>query len=270
MKMQLHDRYAGDAAMQTFVRTLPDAFDQTGEVLYAKRNTIRRMTVGATAVVVKRFKRPHLAQALYYSTFGRSKARRAFLFGQELLRRGIDTPTPIAFVETKCCGILRQSYYICGEDNNLPIRTLLHRPEGFDRPLARAFAQFAATLHVKGVLHGDLNSTNTLYRQCDDGTYAFSVIDINRMKFYPADTLPPLDECLENLTRFTGDMQLFGIVAYFYADTMAQRFGIDRQTLIDKAVATKMRHDERWRKRKSFLKKLKRKSAPKSPTQPQQ
>lgn len=264
MKIQLHDRYISDAPMQIFINTLPYAFDQVGEVLHAKRNTIRRTTVGSTAVVVKRFKRPNFAQALYYSTFGRSKAHRAFLFGQELLRRGIDTPMPIAFIETKCCGILRQSYYICAEDNNLPICTLFHRPEGFDRSLARAFAQFAATLHLKGILHNDLNSTNTRYCHCDDGNFTFSVIDINRMKFYPMDTLPPFAECLENITRFTRNMQLFGTVAYFYADAMAQRFGIDRQKLIDKAVAQKFHHDDHRRRRKAFLKKLKRKSKTKS------
>ena len=256
MKMVMAPQVAAGSVLHGFIESLPQRFSEAGTLLYDERNVIREFDIEGQRVVVKRFRRPNWVQRVAYTYFCKGKARRAYEHGQELLRRGINTPQPLAYIELRSAGLLCDSYYVCGWDGHPPIADLLNRVEEFDRPLARDFALFAAQLHRLGILHHDLNSTNTLYERQDNGSYTFSVIDINRMDFY--DSLPPLKECLENITRFTGNMQLFGYVAWFYADAMAADFGLERDELQRMAVERKERHDRRWYRRKRMLRKLKR------------
>lgn len=264
--VELHPALAADDELIAVVGNLPLSFDIVeGETLHRGRNVIRRLHLTAAALIAKRFRRPNLFQSIYYTITNSSKARRAFNNAVELLRRGIDTPHPAAFAEQRTLGLITDCYYFCAEDDAPAIAAPLNKAEQFDPQLATAFALFAAQLHRKGILHGDLNSTNTLYRLRHDGSYRFSVIDINRMKFYAEDHLPPLDECLENLTRFTGRMDLFEHVATAYASEMAEAFGLSSEDLKQRAIARKQLHDQRWRRRKRMLHPFKKKSKPHPP-----
>ena len=257
MRKEIHKKYQTDSSICEFVDGLPQRFEQEGTLLYDERNVIRRFEVNGTVLVVKRFKRPNFFQRIAYTFFRSSKAFRAYHNGEELIRRGISTPFPIAYLETYSTGLIEYAYYVCGEDNAPPIADLFNRVEEFDRPLAKAFAHFAAHLHQLGILHHDLNSTNTLFHPIPSSpdTYTFSVIDINRMDFMEG--LPPLKECLENLTRFTGRMDLFTYVAKCYSEVMADSFGLQENELLRLAVRQKENHDARWKRRKNFLKRFK-------------
>lgn len=242
--------------LRGFVEHLPEAFRTQGSVVYSDRNVIKRFDVAGRVLVVKRFKRPNLVQKVAYSFFCKGKARRAFEHGLELLRRGIDTPQPVAYLELKRAGLLYDSFYVSLWDGHQPIVKLIDGQADFDRQLVRDFALFAARLHRLGILHHDLNSTNTLYERQADGHYTFSVIDINRMDFY--DGLPPLKECLENITRFTGNMQLFGYFLWFYADTLAADFSMTSAQLTETAMKQKHKHDDSYARRKRVLRRLRR------------
>ena len=100
MRKEIHKKYQTDSSICEFVDGLPQRFEQEGSLLYDERNVIRRFEVNGTVLVVKRFKRPNFFQRIAYTFFRSSKAFRAYHNGEELIRRGISTPFPIAYLET--------------------------------------------------------------------------------------------------------------------------------------------------------------------------
>ncbi|MBQ4222926.1 MAG: hypothetical protein II674_03735 [Prevotella sp.] len=213
MSMEVNPHYEH---LREFVIALPSRFDQEGTLIYDDRNKIKKFTIGGETVVVKRFRRPNFVQKVAYTFFKKGKAERAYRNGGRLLELGFSTPVNIAFLETKHGGLLEDGFLVTGVDDTPPIRELLEWPAQFDRRLAKAFAAFAVSLHEKGVLHDDLNSTNVQYDDRGGDDIRFSLIDINRMHF--REGWPPLHECLENITRFTYKEDLFDYVARNYIE----------------------------------------------------
>ena len=248
-EITINENYRDDRALCDFVEALPDRF-AGGTLIFEKRNTIRRFAVDSASVpevIVKRFHRLKGIKRLIYTFFRTTKASRAYHNGLELLARGIDTPEPLAFIEIKSGRLVRDCYFISRPTDFKAIRGPLNDATEFDRPLARAFAVFAARLHEAGVLHHDLNSTNTIYRAEPDGSYSFSVIDTNRMDF--TDGRPPLDACIANIVRFTRRLDLFEYVARSYAEVC----GLDPDTFAADALTAKHRFDNARRRRKRLL-----------------
>lgn len=245
-KVIIASEYADDDSLNDFIHTLPSSFGQCPEVLWSGRNEVRALSLhSGRQIVVKRFKTPMLIQQLGY-LFRTHKARKAYLNAQELLRRGIDTPHPVACILHYRQCLIHDAYYISLRNDNPPIEDLLYRDD-WDEDLARAFALFAATLHRRGILHHDLNDTNVRYARNADGEYLFSLIDINRMSFYDRLEDIPMKERIENITRFTNRAKLFEYVAREYALS----FGLDITTWLPRAVRQKKRHDiNRYRRKR--------------------
>ena len=253
-KCHINPKYANEPRLQTFLETLPASFADSGTMVWNGRNKIKIFSLPSQSddseelcIVAKRFKRLNFLQKQIYA-IRRNKALRAFLNGMELCRRGIDTPEPIACVEIKQGPWIKDAFYLSGKTTLQSIEAQVDRPD-WNRDLAKAFARFAATLHDKGILHNDLNDTNVLYRQDEAGNFHFSVIDINRMKFCQPTHHISDKKCIENLTRFTGRIDLFAFVAREYAKVR----GLDTTHWVAKAVRQKDRHDYKWRWRKAVL-----------------
>ncbi|MDU1906473.1 MAG: lipopolysaccharide kinase InaA family protein [Dysgonomonas sp.] len=256
IKTVISPEYEANPLVKSFITELPTIFENSGEILYAERNLIKKYELDKSdnilnEVVVKRYKRPNSIQKIIYGFFRSSKAERAFHNATELRKRGISTPREIAYIEITKNGLFEYGYYISGSDNAPPIRERLIELEDFDRTMAKDFAKFAAILHKKGILHGDLNSTNVLYHS-EKNEYTFSVIDINRMKFFDEGTIIPKEECFDNLTRFTGRMDLYEFVLNSYI----KERNWDIEADLKEAINIKKLHDEQWKRRKSFLRKL--------------
>ncbi|MDO5447314.1 MAG: lipopolysaccharide kinase InaA family protein [Prevotellaceae bacterium] len=216
-------------------------FDNDGIVIFNGRNTIKAFNVDGHEVVVKRFQRPNYVKKIIYTFFRKSKAYRSYFNAKELVKRGISTPAPIEYIETKRFGLLDYCYYVCERNDDPPIEDLIDRDD-WNHELAAALAVFAAKLHQKGVLHKDFNDTNIRY----DKDFNFSLIDLNRMAIYPEGAEIPLNICLDNLTRFTGRIDLFEYVAREYAACR----GLDVDATAKLALSIKNRHDKAWRIRK--------------------
>lgn len=254
IKYDVNPKYADRKGLRKYMEALPQSFWQGGEILWNKRNKIKAFDLPTDCdgeqpytIVVKRFKHLNIIQKLIYF-FRPNKARRAFLNGMELVKRGVNTPDPIAAVEIKAGLWLNEAFYICDETTLQSIENETDRDD-WNRQLAAAFANYVAILHDKGVLHNDLNDTNVLFQLDQDGSYHFSVIDINRMTFYPEDTTIPDKQCIENLTRFTGRLDLFEYVVHEYAKVR----GLETETWVSMAIRQKRRHDRNWRRRKALL-----------------
>ena len=241
MKVIVHPDYA---AWKDEISRIPEEFDSRGETLYQGRNTVKRFRRADTNWVVKRYKRPNIVQRIAYTFFEPSKAERAYRYAHLLKEKGISTPEGIAYIEEKKHGLLRDSYFVSTECADRPIFPELVETPAYDETLTDELAAFFVRLHESGILHGDLNLNNILYRRTPDGQCHFTVIDTNRSHF--KDNLTP-EECLDNLKRVTHRRDLLEDIVGKYARlrgwdrTGSIRFVLDALERFEKRRALKRR-----------------------------
>ena len=213
MKIVVDERYQH---LSDAVARLPQMMDEgQGEVIYDSRNRVVRFVIDGQALMVKRFKRVNIIQQVVYTFFRKTKAERAFLFAEEFLRRGIDTPPPVAYMEERCYGLFSIGYFVSLEVAGTETSQLLREVQDYPQALAEAVAQQIVTMHNKGILHGDLNLSNLLVTTKSDGSFHFIMIDTNRSHF--RDSVPSDEECLNNLIRLTHRRDLYEDLVRCYA-----------------------------------------------------
>lgn len=154
------------------------------KVLCARRNIVEKVTLRGVEMVVKRYKRPNLFNRFAYTFIRKTKARRAYEYAFRLLDCGIGTPSPVAYVEVKRCGLFSEGYFFSlympyGMLSDMATETLPVSEE-----LINDFVDFAFMLHSKGVLPRDFNSSNIFcWFNEDMEKFCFALTDINRMRF---------------------------------------------------------------------------------------
>lgn len=216
-----------------------------GELLYDKRNKIRRFTLeDGSVVIVKQYKKPNFFQRICYSTFWNNKAKKSYFFGNMLLNLGIDTPRPIAAVTYYNNIGMENRYYFASTEDSRP-DCLILRDGNMDnpQPMIDALSAYLIHLHELGFLHGDTNLSNFLYSRNADGSFSFSVIDTNRSRFLgrPANK----KEALSNLIRLTHKRSLLCEIITSYA--------LQHGWNVEEAVKTVFHLIEKREKRKNFL-----------------
>lgn len=231
--------------LEKFISSLPDSFSGRGEKLHDGRNKVKRFRIGREWIVVKKFKRPNIAQKIIYTFFKSSKAERAYLFAEKLRNLGINTPHEIGYIEIKRNCLLDESYFISTQCSYAALSQILDGAD-FSREAADALAGYLVELHGKGVLHGDLNLTNILYR-IEDGKYEFTLIDTNRSTFKES---PGMKECLENLKRLTHDREMMKYIISAYAQVR----GWDKEAAVKDVMESLSRFEERIRRKRKFQK----------------
>lgn len=192
-------------------------FTTTG-VLFGngKRNTIKLFEVEGKTINVKSFKVPSFYNKIAYKFFRKSKARRSYEYANRLLKYGIGTPLPIAFVENFSFIGLTKSYYISEHlENDLTFRELVENPEYPDHEnILRQFIQFSFSLHENGIEFLDHSPGNTLIKKEDNGKYQFFLVDLNRMNFYQK---IDFDMRMKNLSRLTPKKEMIAVMSNEYA-----------------------------------------------------
>ncbi|MEA1954439.1 MAG: lipopolysaccharide kinase InaA family protein [Campylobacterota bacterium] len=155
--------------------------------------------------VVKSFKIPHLLNKIVYRFFRESKAKRSYDNSVKLLKLGINTPKPIAYIEYYSSIFFTESFYISEFfDYDFEIREVfsdLNYPNR--KNILKKFIEFSYQLHEKGVFHIDYSPGNILIKK-EDGEYLFYIIDVNRMKFLPLDNALRM-KSLSKLTKNKDD-----------------------------------------------------------------
>ncbi len=220
-----------------------------GKLLFKGRNKLilfENIHLGNNTVkiVVKCFKRNGFLKKAIYTWLRKNKAARCYKNAQEIKRRGFLTPQEIAYIEEYKGGLLDQVYYLCEYSSWCPINDYNTDNKNFDHTFVADFAAFVAELHLHGVIHHDLNSTNVNY--CKKGNhYIFSLIDINRMTFYSHEA--PIKESLENLTLFSDISSLY---LYFLKCYVKKRN--NPEINFEKCLTIKKRHDRNRKRKKSF------------------
>ena len=109
MKVEINPAYC---RFSDAIKSIPDVFDKEGETIYKGRNQLKLFCFQGEDFVVKSFKIPHFINKFAYSFIRLSKARRSYEHGLLLRTKGINTPEPIAYIESKKFGLLNDSYYI--------------------------------------------------------------------------------------------------------------------------------------------------------------
>lgn len=136
-----------------------------------------------------------------------SKARRSWIAAAELTRRGIPTAEPLAYFEKQGGGML-DNLFVCEKvDHDFSAREMLvafrdgaGEFSGIQAEDAyRQLAAFLLRLHEHGVFFRDLAGGNILIKKQADGSLNFTLIDINRARFYNRST--PMKQRISDLTR---------------------------------------------------------------------
>lgn len=179
MKLELNKDYG---FLKQWLLDLPQSFNYMGEVLIDGRNQVRLIEVDGCLYVVKYFKRVTLFNRYVYRYLRASKGERAYCNAQTLLQKGIDTPTPIAYLDVYEHARLKYSFFISLYEKGQSAYQLMNQPlQQIDNQL-NELASFLYLIHRKGVFHADLNLTNVLCH-IEDETTKFCLIDNNRIRF---------------------------------------------------------------------------------------
>jgi tRNA A-37 threonylcarbamoyl transferase component Bud32 len=192
-------------------------FSNSGEVfIEGKRNKIKLFKVESDTLNIKAFKMPSFLNSIIYKYFRKSKARRSYEYGNQLLTLGIGTPRPIAYFENTSLLGLKDSYYVSEHlVPDLTYRELVEVPNYPDSEnIQRQFTQFCYKLHQKGIEFKDHSPGNTLIRKNDKGTYDFFLVDLNRMAFH--DTMS-FELRMKNLCRLTPQEKMVALMSKEYA-----------------------------------------------------
>jgi len=180
------------------------------------RNVIKLFELDGKTINIKSFKIPNLINKIAYRYFRKSKARRSFEYATFLLKNGIGTPQPIAYLENYDWIGLKDSYYVSEHlQCDLTFRKLIEMPTYPDfESILRQFTRFSYSLHQKGIEFKDHSPGNTLIKKNVDGKYDFFLVDLNRMDFHEKMSF---ELRMKNLCRLTPVKEMVEIMSSEYA-----------------------------------------------------
>ena len=235
--------------LSDYIAGLPSVFEKEGDTIYRGRNELKRFTApDGTDIVVKHFAHLPAFRRVIYSFVAKSKARRAYDYGMRFSDLGYNTPTPVAYIEIYERGLLSDAYFVSLHNDAEPLFKPLVEAERFDSDLADDVAILMASMHAAGMLHGDPNLSNILYKRQDDGRVSLTLIDTNRSHF---GKYLSLRRCLKNLMRVSHRRDLMRHIVGRYASLR----GLDPVKTVDRVFAMLERF-ERNRERRHRIKKF--------------
>lgn len=182
MKAIINPKYL---SLYDFVLSLPACFDSLSgaETLHQGRNVVKVVWVNDMKVVVKSYERISILNRVVYGTLRQSKSMRAYYNALQLCLLGINTPEPVASIDTRKNGLFDRSFFVSAYSDFEPLTKIADDEDMLNRELLDSLVDFIVKLHGAGVAHNDLNIRNIRYKQQGEG-YEFEVIDNNRMRFY--------------------------------------------------------------------------------------
>ncbi|MDY3070518.1 MAG: lipopolysaccharide kinase InaA family protein [Parabacteroides sp.] len=199
--------------LSSFLHQLPQNFEKEGEILYNRRNLIKRIKLESEDINVKRYAVPCFFNKLIYTFFRPTKCERAYKYPEILIKKGFETPEPIAYIEERKWGLLHFSFFISKQSSyKRDLYEFAEIPANDCKEFIESFAKYTATLHNSGIFHRDYSPGNILF-DIIDGKYHFSLIDINRMDFGNVS----IEKGCSNFARLWGQKDLFVELAKTYA-----------------------------------------------------
>lgn len=197
------------------IRDLIKNFQTKGKNLTeGQRNSIKIFELDGKKINIKSFRIPNAVNKVAYKFFRSSKAERSFLYANQLLKKNIGTPRPIAYAEETSALAFGNSFYVSEHlEYDLTYRELVQQPDfPENETILRAFTRFTFKMHENEVEFLDHSPGNTLIK-INEGKYEFFLVDLNRMNFRVLD----FDARMKNFSRLTPKKEMVRIMANEYA-----------------------------------------------------
>ena len=213
IKYKINKKY--EKLFKDFLLNIKENFKNNDETIHEARNVLKIITHENVPTVVKAFKVPNVVNQFAYAYLRGSKASKSYMNGMKLLELGINSPEPIGYIEFYEKGLLKESFFISiHQKSSFLIREPLYEKSFHDREnIIKQFSVFTYNLHQNNVFHKDYSAGNTLVIDNKDGTYDFSIVDINRMQFKSIN----IDLAMENFNKLWANEETLTIIAKEYA-----------------------------------------------------
>lgn len=174
-----------------FVQAISDCSrllsDQDTEILLDRRNRVGVVALpqqdeSKVDIVIKEFRSRGVNRLK--SLFLRGKAFKSWRGAVTLVERGIETPSPVAYLVKRKGLFLDQSFFLAERVGGVEeIRFLFPElPPSELRQLLISLSQHLSNCHKKGILHRDLSDGNILVKEDKPGEFRFYLIDTNRIR----------------------------------------------------------------------------------------
>lgn len=212
VKYQLNQKFKD---FEIFLLNIKQYFNENSITIHKARNELKVIHYNDIDTVVKSFKIPNIINQIVYAYFRDSKAKKSYINAIKLHELGINTPTPIGYIEFYKNLLFKESFFIAQKyEYDFTIREPLRDINFLNREnLIKQFVAFTFSLHQKNVYHKDYSAGNILVKQISDDNYEFSIVDINRMEFRTIDTSLGLD----NFAKLWLDETNLELIATEYA-----------------------------------------------------
>ena len=248
MKVVINPKYN---YLADFLNSLPYKKPVAEEVFQETRNYVYKVTVEDTPLVVKKYKRPTLANCVIYTWFRMGKAERSYKYAFRLEEMGFETAEPVAYIIQKKFGFLHTCYYVTIFRPHRLLSSYVECDLTSLRNLMNDFAEYTYNLHNSGIVHHDYSLNNILFHEEAD-KFKFTMIDINRVVFGRKFNRK---QRIQGLNRLGFQLPLYG----FFIERYAQLSGLNTDIffgslLIKRGVHITGRIKKRY---KSLMKKMK-------------
>ncbi len=204
-------RVAASVATRSFLAAVSDCrgllAGPSTEIFLDGRNKVGGVLIPteddrATPVVIKEYYSYGIDKGK--SLFQLSKAAKAWRGACALIERGLETPFPLAWLEARKYGFVRESFFLSERIfGGREMRNFLRELGGDElRSLLAALARTLHICHERGIIHRDLSDGNILIKKDDnaDGGYHFFFLDTNRIRIRTPGTIGRLARA-KNLIR---------------------------------------------------------------------
>ncbi|MFW5731078.1 MAG: lipopolysaccharide kinase InaA family protein [Desulfonatronovibrionaceae bacterium] len=181
--------------------------------------------------------------------FKPSKSWRSFQAACLLQQAGLATPLPLAVMESRLWGFIREDIYICEELTCCgSLRDMLKDPGSSHKDIKtclKSAAEYILAMHDLGIWHRDLNPGNFLVRARNDNLELW-LIDLGRTRI-------KTDLSISCRARDLARMDLYGWHEYFFHHYCGSRY--DPQDLMKMARQARIKRNL-WRRAVSWSRPL--------------
>lgn len=188
----------------------------------------------------------------------KSRAEKSWSAAWDLIRIGLQTPMPVAFLERRKWGGLYEALslteYLEGAH---PLQNFWDQEIPLDKrkPLSSLVASRVAYLHQSGFVHGDLKPSNLLIRKEENGGYDIYFTDLESLLRKPKVRLRHrIRDLAALLSSFLGRAELFEQIRFFANYLRGEKMPrTEKKGLAKKILEEANRRKERIRLKKTAL-----------------